>query len=589
MHTFPLGRQKLTGQHTMKKINLQNLPWAASVLLVAIFIYSCKRDSGEAMSELNQALIGKAKQFYQRETINFESRNRYVLSSEKTGSEAEGNISVNPIWEKAAIETSPGGKKLITVPIPDFDLVTKTSAYARKIVFETRGETINEGQIVEVFSTPAEISSNGDKRLRDASDENMTGFTGAVMTYNLNYVYKQGRYYENGRARKGIAKIAKKKTLLKGQLALPGSGNISGGVGKLAATSGSISAITPEFEGQDCENYYLVYIERDEFGTIVYWENRGYQYTICKSTNPDGPSPGGGYVEYYVDCNNTVNGNAYRDYCGDCVAGNTGLTPCPKTEVKKDSLDKYYPCMVKEVLNKLFQSESYSKLIQPFQAILLPNGNQIILPGMPNLTFDFSAQPYGGSGTVYKMGERESVRNQAMSSVIRFNSAAMNNASKLYLQVAAIHESGHAYANFYYKAAYYGFPIDTAEYPSWAMNIVRLDALASGQIQTNNFNDHSMFLENYVDKFVLILKELNGTAYTDQEYQMAALFGLNNPGDAPIDPLELAIFNIYKGKMDKSYNNLLTKYGITSAQINSFNRDNLINVPTAKKLPTNCP
>lgn len=330
----------------MKKINLKISAWALAVLSITILMHSCKRDSNEAMAQLNQALIGNARQFYQRETINFESRNRNVLSSEKTGSNTGANVNVNPIWDEAVIEKTSSGKKLVTVPLPEFSLGTKTSAYARKMIFETQGGSIKEGQIVEVFSTPTEIGNNGERRLREASDENLSGFTGAVMTYNLSYVYKHGRYYENGKARKGIAKIAKKKTLLDGQLALPGSGNTSGGIGKLAVTAGSISAITPEFEGQDCENYYLVYIERDEFGNIVYWENRGYQYTRCKSTNPDGPSPGGGYVEYYVDCSNTVDGNAYRDSCGECVGGNTGLTQCPKEIV--DSVKN--PC-IKAQLN----------------------------------------------------------------------------------------------------------------------------------------------------------------------------------------------------------------------------------------------
>ena len=82
---------------------------------------------------------------------------------------------------------------------------------------------------------------------------------------------------------------------------------------------------------------------------------------------------------------------------------------------------------------------------------------------------------------------------------------------------------------------------------------------------------------------------MNGKTYTDQDYQMAALYGLNNPGEAPTDPIGLTVFNIYKAKMDKSYNNLLAKYGISSAQLNSFNSANLINVPAAKKLPTGCP
>lgn len=433
MHTFPLGRQKLTGQHTMKKINLQNLAWAVSVLLVAIFIYSCKRDSGEAMSELNQALIGKAKQFYQRETINFESRNRYVLSSEKTGSKAEGNINVNPIWEKAAIETSPMGKKLITIPIPDFDLDTKTSAYARKMVFETRGETITEGQIFEVFSSPSEISANGDQRVRDAADGKLTGFTGAVMTYNLNYFYKEGRYYENGVVRDGIAKIVKGESLRKEKLALPGSANISGGIGKLAFTPGSISAITPEFEGQDCENFYLVYIERDEFGNIVYWENRGYQYTKCKSTNPDGPNPGGSSTEVYVDCNRDILGNAYVDVCEECVGGNTGLEPCYEV---RDNLNAY-PCAKNLVKQLTTLKTDISNLIK----------NAFGKNDKTNVFFEADPTLAGGTIDGHQNGFNQYTSNGVTATTykIGLNPDVLNNATKEYILVTLYHEALHAY------------------------------------------------------------------------------------------------------------------------------------------------
>lgn len=37
-----------------------------------------------------------------------------------------------------------------------------------------------------------------------------------------------------------------------------------------------------------------------------------------------------------VDCNNTENGIAYIDYCGDCVGGTTGLSPCQVPYVSQD-------------------------------------------------------------------------------------------------------------------------------------------------------------------------------------------------------------------------------------------------------------
>ena len=157
--------------------------------------------------------------------------------------------------------------------------------------------------------------------------------------------------------------------------------------------------------------------------------------------------------------------------------------------------------------------------------------------------------------------------------------------------MATIHEVGHAYSTFYVKSGAYGYPVDTTKYSTWAMNIVSFEAAASSQSVNGNYTDHSLFLENYVDNFIKILKEVNGSSYTDKQYQMAAIYGLNNAGDPPPNSIfnGINLYNIYKGILEKSYANLLTKYGITTTERDAFYQDNLVNVPASKKLPTNCP
>lgn len=269
--------------------------------------------------------------------------------------------------------------------------------------------------------------------------------------------------------------------------------------------------------------------------------------------------------------------------------GDGGEGDIPTVEVKKDSLMKHYPCMVNEVLNKLEGNQTYGKLVQPFQKIQLPNGGTLGMQGLPNLTYDFSHQDYGGGTTNYSLGTTGDYA--GTSSIIRFNTEAIANASLLLLQAAAIHESGHAYANYYIKAGQYGFPVDTTRYSTWAINIVNFESVANSSIQGGNFNDHSVFLEDYYENFWGILKAVNGTAFTDKEYQMAALYGLNNPGPAPQSPIigGVNVYEIYKGMLNKSFNNIKSKYGITDTELNSFNLVNLVNVPDNKKLPTTCP
>jgi len=212
------------------------------------------------------------------------------------------------------------------------------------------------------------------------------------------------------------------------------------------------------------------------------------------------------------------------------------------------------------------------------------------MQGLPNLKYDFSTQDYGVGTTNYSLGTTGDYA--GTSSTIRFNTTAMTNASQLLLQATAIHETGHAYANYYIKAGQYGFPVDTTRYSTWAINIVNFESVAKSSAQGGgNFNDHSIFLEEYFENFWGILKAVNGSIYTDKEYQMAALFGLNNPGPAPQSPIigGVNVYEIYKGMLTQSFNNIKTKYGITDAELNTFNLANLKNVPANKKLPTTCP
>jgi len=273
--------------------------------------------------------------------------------------------------------------------------------------------------------------------------------------------------------------------------------------------------------------------------------------------------------------------------------GGNGDGGVPKSEVKYDNLLKDYPCMVKEVLNKLETNQAYAKLIQPFEEVKLPDGTTFVMQGFPNLEYDSSVQDYGASTpdgkTKYSLAHTGQVT--ATSSKIQFNQAAISNASQLLLQVTAIHETGHAYINYYLQMGKFSHPIDIERYSTWAINIVNFEDIAKTSAVDNNFRDHSIMLETYFDKIWGILKDINGSAYSDKEYQMAALYGLDNPGDTPKNPLVngVNLFDIYKGVLNKSYNNIKTKYGITDAEVNGFNLANLKDVSADKKLPTDCP
>lgn len=372
-------------------------------------------------------------------------------------------------------------------------------------------------------------------------------FTGVIRYYNLDGSYNTGWHYANGKI---------DGTFSASSLAKLG----------VASTEG-ICGVNPIY-GKICAG--------DEKQEYCDTEIIGMINVECRFGTPDdGGGNGGG-------------GDG-----GFSPGGGNGSTNNPSTnadnniEVKQDSLQKHYPCLTREVLGKLLGNSMYSKLLQPFQTIQLPNGNNFVIQGLPNLTWGFSEQVYGGTSNDYMLGNTDS---QGTSSKINFNSLAITNASELFLQMVAIHEAGHAYVNYYIKTGSYGNPIDTARYSTWAMDIVNFESVVRSERAGGNFNDHSLFLENYVDNFVKILKDVNGSAYTDKQYQMAAIYGLNNAGPRTYNPFGggFDLYAIYKNKLEKSYNNLMVKYGIIAADRDAFYLQNLLNVPANKKLPTNC-
>lgn len=246
--------------------------------------------------------------------------------------------------------------------------------------------------------------------------------------------------------------------------------------------------------------------------------------------------------------------------------------------------------MDKLVLQKLENDTLYSKLIKPFQNIYIPGAGQVSFAGLPKITYNFSSQIWG-TNNQYKLGETENTT--AANSTIYLNTQAIQNASQLFLQVAAIHETAHAYLTYYIKMGTWGQTIQEGGDFPWALKMANYGVIATGQYMTGNYTDHSIFINHYLNETVNILKSVNGGAYTNQEYIMAAIYGMNNAGTIPPSLATTATGQTYftnlKNQLNTSYNNILTQNGITPAMINTFYNSNLINVPVNKKLPTNCP
>ena len=105
-------------------------------------------------------------------------------------------------------------------------------------------------------------------------------------------------------------------------------------------------------------------------------------------------------------------------------------------------------------------------------------------------------------------------------------------------------------------------------------------------------NTEISILEEYFDNMVSILKDVNGATYTDKEYRMAALYGLDNAGPWPSPEVlvnGISIYDLLKNAQQKTFDDIKTKYSITTSDLTTFNQSNTQNVPANKKVRTICP
>lgn len=324
--------------------------------------------------------------------------------------------------------------------------------------------------------------------------------------------------------------------------------------------------------------------------------------TECETvTIPDPPSGGGGTTpippEPYDPCldgpqmisaANNVGGLKLAIVPPTTCDGG-GLYPLPPSppplpevqDIRMDSLMKYYPCMALVILNKLAEDQGYEQLKAPFT-----NPNNSL--HLPRLTYGIRTDAWKPDTINTALTTTNGFNWDAL---IEFNKPAIENASELFLAGSAIHEIGHAYVNYYLRMGKAGYAPNNT---SWSLAIANYGEFANKRNGVMNVVDHSIFLENYFENMLSIIKNYGGTKYTEKEYAMTILFGLDNAGKPPVEPVNpgemtLAEYNLYKSQLKKSFEAIKTKYGITQSQLDTFIGNNTIYTPNNKKLKKNCP
>lgn len=153
---------------------------------------------------------------------------------------------------------------------------------------------------------------------------------------------------------------------------------------------------------------------------------------------------------------------------------------------------------------------------------------------------------------------------------INFNTDALNSTSELMVAATIIHESVHAYTSYYLKSLKNEYMAEQEETISefWLSSALELINL-NNQFDLNpNYRDHLVMMtgSNIFTTMLVILKAWGGDNYTDNEYLMASMNGLNNAG-------QLLGQNVTTSQVDEvnqMFDSLLNSLGITQAQFNSF-------------------
>jgi hypothetical protein len=553
----------------------------ATVCLAAVIINSCKKDSrNDQQNSVTDQAIAQAKTWYE---------STYPVSSTKVTTQANGTNTdlsqiIKPDWQHNASYTR-FNKKVIELPLdpsskfnPAIKNMTtgrsSNSTYSRSSFILINNGSGYDAYVMTLIADSAYLKNDLSKLDRNKYNKRDADYSGLVLYFTPKGKYIGGWRYKDG------------------HIVVPGSQNNSSGV---KVQSLGTSKLKPMSE--DCYDYWLT----------NYSDVYIYLFTLCSSgdggtsygSGPgsiggnggdgggggSGSGPGDGGPSSTTPpppCNSAVHpgpvpiinssgkltvndvppdgGDGFPPPQGPCYIET--LTELPT--IKTDSLAKHYPCAVKLIINNLGECGVYTNLVAAFTKT-----------SKPDLTWQDGTLPWSTSSSgTFELGHTgtDPTSGIGQSSIITLNSNMLKNSTRLLIAAAAIHETLHAYINYSVNTGVDGITHGYSTGDSWFYGIdtwIALNGLPP------NYSNHLDMIADYFDKAVTALKTWDNGAHTDKEYQMATLFGLDNGRDGT---------SAQQAQLQTEFNSLLTKYNITSTDLNTFNIKNLN--ATTDKLPT---
>jgi len=343
------------------------------------------------------------------------------------------------------------------------------------------------------------------------------------------------------------------------------SGKITGVILPTVTTTGSnaVQGIGTKLKTNSisCTDWYLDYYSGETLVGSVYL---GYS---CVYTPDSGGGTGPDDMGFEQQDANNGGGSTFQPPPGFGGGGGSSSVTLPLT-ITDTLLKKTFPCATKLIIDSLLKDTAYTKLMAPFMT-----------SGTPNLDWRDSSMSWNATTAhIYQLGLTKTT-NVNRNATIFLNTSMLQNSSKLMIAATAIHESLHGLINYNLVMAGYMVADGKVDSTSWMVGVNSWFALNG---LPSNFSNHFEMMDYYFAQAISALSIWDHNGHTAKEYEMAMLYGLNNPGDTTgtnaTTPAQVTM-------LQTEYNNLMIKYGITQSDLDNFYLGQL-NASAGQRLPT---
>jgi hypothetical protein len=165
-----------------------------SIFILLCLILSCRKVSSTKDSITNVSLsseIISAKQWHSDKVAAFGP----LLSIMQN---KINPIILQPKWKDAYLSNLSDGTNILVVPTDERTLHNNQISIFREFIFTFSNNTITGGNIVEFLGDEKFLSSHKDDLISKEKQNQIEGYSGYIISYDINYVYQSGAVYQDG-------------------------------------------------------------------------------------------------------------------------------------------------------------------------------------------------------------------------------------------------------------------------------------------------------------------------------------------------------------------------------------------------------